>query len=137
MHPERPPEPLEARLRALPPPPVPAGLEARLLAAVPAEQPAPRRRWPVWVALAGAAAAACLLAVLAWTGRDTRNPVPRPDKGESANQVAPRPPDDPGGLAAWHLARRNLDEAELPPFTWPLPEPSPVTANSIPPDLLD
>ncbi|HEY7159159.1 MAG TPA: Wzz/FepE/Etk N-terminal domain-containing protein, partial [Gemmataceae bacterium] len=62
MHPERRPSPdrspegLEARLRALPPPPVPAELEARLLATIPAKLPAPRRRWPMWVSVVGALA---------------------------------------------------------------------------------
>ena len=64
--PDRSPEGLEARLRALPPPPVPAELEARLLAAI----PAPRRRRPIWAGVVGVLAAACLLAALAWRGRD-------------------------------------------------------------------
>src|SRR5947207_2007566 len=97
-HPEQPPNPgrssesLEARLRALPQPPVPADLEARLLAAIPPARPAPRRRWAVWAGVAGALAAACLLAVLAWRGRDGNGPAPDPEKGEIAHEVPPRPP---------------------------------------------
>jgi hypothetical protein len=35
-------------------------------------------------------------------------------------------------------ARRDLDEAETTPFTWPLPESAPVGAStSIPPDLFE
>jgi hypothetical protein len=138
MHPEtpsagRPPEKLEARLRALPPPPVPDGLEARLLAAVPAQRPAPRRRWAVWVGLA-AAAAACLLAFVAWLGRDGKGPAPRPELPERVEEAPARPPDG----AAWWLARRDLDEAETPAFAWPLEETPPVTvAAAISPDLLN
>src|SRR5260370_22901790 len=69
-------ESLEARLRALPPPPVPGDLETRLLSAIPAEMPTweqgsgSRRRWMVWVGLAGALAAACWLIVLSWPRSD-------------------------------------------------------------------
>src|SRR5262249_55626403 len=133
-NPDRSPEALEARLRALPQPPVPAGLEARLLAAIPAAPPAPRRRWAVWVGLAGALAAACLLAVLAWPRRDGRGP----DPSAPGPPVTPRPPDASDRLAAWREARRVLDGAEPSPFTWPLPETSPITAaTAIPPDLLE
>jgi len=81
MHPERrpnagrSPESLEARLRALPQPPVPADLEARLLATIPAAILIPQRRWGVWVGALGALAAACLVVVLAWPGRDDKNLV--------------------------------------------------------------
>jgi hypothetical protein len=141
MHPERrpnpgrSPEPLEARLRALPRLPVPAGLEARLLAAVPAARPAPRRRWGVWAGVAGALVAACLLAVLAWPKGDGKGPGP--EVSVPTPRVTPRPTDDSADLAALLKARRDLDEAETTPFSWPLPETPPVTAASIPPDLLD
>jgi hypothetical protein len=141
MHPERRPSPdrsaeaLEGRLRALPPPPVPDGLEARLLARIPAERPPARRRWAVWVGVAGALAAACLLAVLAWPRRDDRPPAPSPPK-ESVKHVPPRPPDGPAAFAAWRETRRALDGAELPSFAWPLGETAPVRVSA-PPDLLD
>src|SRR5262245_35735495 len=92
---DRSPEALEARLRALPRPPVPDGLEARLLAGVPAALPVPRRRWPIWAGAAAALAAACLLAVLAWPGRHGKDPAPTPGASKSARQVPARPPDDP------------------------------------------
>jgi hypothetical protein len=63
---------LEAGLRRLPPPPVPAGLKDRLLAAVPGRPASPRRwrRWAVWsTGLAAASLAAFFL-------------FPRPDNGE-------------------------------------------------------
>jgi hypothetical protein len=141
MRPENPdpsPEALEARLRALPRPPVPAGLESRLLAAIPADRPTPRRRWAGWVGVAAAVAAACLLAVLAWPRREAKGPVPSPPPGDIVHQVAPRPPADVADLTAWRETRRVLDGAEMPPFTWPLPEPWSVrVSNAIPPDLLN
>jgi hypothetical protein len=117
---------------------VPAGLEARLLAAIPAERLTPRRHWAVRVGLAGALAAACLLAVLAWRGRDGQGPVPIPEKRDSAHQVTPQPLGNDAGIAAWRESRRVPDDPEMPPFAWPLEETSPTTASTaIPPDLLD
>src|SRR6516225_5095973 len=113
MHPERRPNPdrssesLEARLRALPQPPIPDGLEARLLATIPAARPG-RRRWLVLVGVASALAAACLLAVLARPGRDGTNPVPSPPAKEIAKQGTPRMPDDSAGITAWSQTRRVL-----------------------------
>jgi len=128
MHPEqrpnpaRSPEALEAWLRELPPLPVPANLEARLMAAIPAPRPARPRRWAVWVGVAAALAAACLLVVLAWPRRDSKEPdspiLPTPP---SAHQGTPQPADDSDSLAAW----RALDEEALPAFTWPLRDSSP------------
>lgn len=142
MHPERRPNPgrspesLEARLRALPQPPVPEGLEARLLAAVPARGSVPRPRWGVRALVVGAVAAACLLAVLAWYRRDGKAPAPA--KQEVAHHVTPRPPEPPSGVAVWARAGRGLDAAELPPFSWPLGESRPATlAAALSPDLLD
>jgi hypothetical protein len=43
---------LEARLRALPQPPVPADLEARLLARIPTTTPAPKPWRAMWVGVA-------------------------------------------------------------------------------------
>jgi hypothetical protein len=149
---DRSPDPLEARLRALPRPPVSAGLEDRLLAAIPAELPIPQQRWAVRVGAVGAMAAACLAAVLAWPRGDAKNPVPSPgsrefvhqvhvpipEKSEGAHQVPPRPQDGSTSLAAWPGVRRVLDGGEFLTFTWPLPETSPIRfSTAIPPDLLD
>jgi hypothetical protein len=142
MHPERRPNPdrsaesLEARLRALPQPPIPGGLEARLLAAIPLKRRS-RRRWLVLVGVASALAAACLLAVFARPGRNGTNRVPGPPAEEIAEQGTPRLPDDSAGITAWSQTRRVLDGAEPPPFTWPLSETPPFTATSAPDDLLD
>jgi hypothetical protein len=131
------PELLEARLRALPQPPVPAGLEARLLAAIPADRPTQRRRWAGRVGVA-AMAAACVLAVLAWPRREAKGPVPSPPPGDIVHQAAPRPPADAADLTAWRETRRVLDGAEMPPFSWPLSETWSVRgSNAIPPDLLN
>jgi hypothetical protein len=138
---DRSPEGLEARLRALPPPPIPSDLEARLLAAIPAEMScrarvSGRRRWAVWAGAAVALAAACFLAVL-WTRHDGRgakdqiiSPAPRPSTLTSVPEA--------GSMASWLEARRGLDGAERPTFTWPIQEKSPLmVSTSIPPDLLD
>jgi hypothetical protein len=117
---------------------VPADLEVRLLAAIPPAGPVPRRRWALWAGVAGALAAACLLAVLAWRGRHDNGPAPGPQKTESARHARPRPPDDSDAIAAWREARRVVDGEELPPFTWPLEEPAPVgVAASTHPDLFE
>ncbi|HEV3259690.1 MAG TPA: hypothetical protein VG013_22675 [Gemmataceae bacterium] len=147
MHPERRPNPdrspesLEARLRALPQPPVPADLEARLLATIPAEMPIPQRRWAVWVGAVGALAAACLLAVLAWPERDDKHGALRPGTREPVRRVpvpSPEKSEDSARIAGWVAARRVLDGAETPTFTWPLEETTPIrVSSSIPPDLLD
>src|SRR6266536_5015387 len=134
------PESLEARLRALPAPPVPAELEARRLVAIPASPHSPlagegTKRGRRWVGVVGVLAAACLLAVLAWLGRDATKPAPSPPTRESTHQVAPQPPDDVPRISALREARRASDEAEMPAFTWPLEETSPLTVlTSIPPD---
>src|SRR5262249_48766114 len=134
----RPREALAARLRALPQPPVPADLEARLLATIPAAMPGPRRRRAVWVGVGGALAAACLLAILAWSGHDREKPVPNPPTSASAFQAPSRPPDGSAGSPDWLEARRNPDGPDMPPFTWPLEEKSAFkVSTSIPPDLLD
>jgi hypothetical protein len=144
MHPERrpntdrSPEALEARLLALPQPAVPADLEARLLAGIPVETLFPRRRWVVRVGVIGALAAACLLAVLAWRWRDGKDKFPAPHSNESAHKETPRPPDDSDGTAPLREYHRVLDGGDMPAFTWPLAETSPLTVlTSIPPDLLD
>jgi hypothetical protein len=139
-NPDRSPEALEARLHALPQPPVPAGLETRLLAAIPAKLPSPRRSWAVRVGVAGVLAA-CLLAFLAWLGRDGKGPVPRSPSTEpeiTSLPATPRPPDDNAGVAVWLETRRVLEGGEPPAFAWPLEETPPLTVSTaIAPDLFD
>jgi hypothetical protein len=136
-NPDRSPEALEARLRDLPQPPVPPGLEARLLAAIPGKLPAPRRNWAVGLGVAGVLAA-CLLAFLAWLGRDGKGPAPRPPSTEFSHQDIPRPPDDTPVVAAWLETRRVLEGGEPPAFAWPLEETPPFTVSTaITPNLFD
>jgi len=153
-NPERSPDSLEARLRALPQPPVPADLEARLLATIAAEMPIPqslpltpspwgrqsrgRRHKAVWVGVVGAIAAACLLAFLGWLRRDGKPQDPSPEKIEVAHQDTPTAPDPSPSIAALLKARRDLEKAETATFTWPLPEAAPIgVSTSIPSDLFD
>jgi hypothetical protein len=89
-----------------------------------------RRRWAVGVVAVVALAAACLLAILAWPRRDTKNPVPSPPRGQTVDQVALRP----SAVSPLLEARRDLDEAEMPPFIWPLEN---LLSASTPLDLLD
>jgi hypothetical protein len=136
MPPERSekPDSLEARLRRLPPPAVPAELEARLLAGIPAR--ALSRRW-TWYAVT-ALAAACLLIALLWP----KGKEDKPDQNDnnfanngSSNSVRPQTPAD--AIAPWSQARAS-DEPKLPPFSWPVEETTHVTlSSSIPSDLLD
>jgi hypothetical protein len=96
------------------------------------QPPTTQRRWAVGVGAIGSMAAACLLAVFAWSGRIGKNPVerpreparqvevPRPTTSESPFQAAPRTSYDNDRLAAWRQYRRALDGGEMPAFNWPL-----------------
>jgi hypothetical protein len=152
QNPNRSLESLESSLRAWPQPPVPADLEARLLASIPAEMPLARRRWGIWVGVACASAAACLLAVLTWSGRDGRNPVSQVPANSSVRQVTvpslpahvathevtPRAPNQSASNAPWLELRGILAGAKTTTFNWPLQETSPMRmSTSIPADLLD
>ena len=150
--PDRSPESLEARLRALPRPPVPADLEARILAAGPARatNEVPRRarasrRWHLAVGIAAslAVAAACLLALRSWPGPGVKDDAPtfvaNAEDGGSAHDVTPRQPGDTPGTMPWLKARQDLDDGtEMPTFTWPIQEKSPLmVSTALRPDLLD
>ena len=134
LNPDRSPEALERSLRALPQPPVPADLEARLLASIPAAMPVSRRRWVVWMGVAGAVAAACLVAVVSWHAINDKS-LP---EMVIVTPVPLKVPLDAGGIASWRVARGVIDASDLPAFAWPLAETAPITVfTSIHPDLLD
>jgi len=145
-------ESLEARLRALPPLPVPDDLEARLLAAIPPEIPhlartKRSRRQPkrpgaeiVWAGAAAVLAAVCLLVMLRWAETGSRITAPSlamiPEKSESTHLVVA--PGDSPHITPWLAVRQGLDGEETPTFTWPI-EDKPCSTVSIwtLPDLLD
>jgi hypothetical protein len=94
----------------------------------------PERRWAVRSGLAGTLAAACLLAILAWPPRDTDVQRPSPPVNRSGIDVAHEPPRSSRNLSPLLEARRNLDEAAMPGFVWPLEN---ALSASTPLDLLD
>ena len=93
------------------------------------------RRWAVWGGAVGTLAAACLLAILAWPRRDTQRPglessrQARPGKRSHTNRRT-----SPTTSPRYSSARRDLDEAAMPGFVWPLENP---LSASTPLDLLD
>jgi hypothetical protein len=140
-------ESLEARLRALPAPPMPSDLEAKLLLAIPPAMPRGAvtsriRRRAVWAGAAVGLVAACLLTAFIWRERGDRitGPTPEiiPEKKEAPELVAARVPGDFLRTTPWVEVRRGLDVAETPTFTWPIEEKSPLVVSvSIRPDLFD
>lgn len=126
---------LEARLRALPPLPVPVRLEARLLAAIPATQRPPRRRWAVLLA-AGGALAATVLVALAWHRHQQR-----PDLPNGMTSIQPTKKRAPANRAPGTIptvVRGSMASADWGNFAWPLEEATPLRASSpIPADLFD
>jgi hypothetical protein len=137
-NPDRSPEALEARLRALPQPPVPAHLEALLLATVPGAKPISPRRRAVRAIVLGLASAACVMAVLARRPPHGKDHPTIPVPGEPAQQDVRRLAFESTSIAAWRVDPRLLDEEKLPAFTWPLDETAiPRASTSIPADLLD
>jgi hypothetical protein len=90
-----------------------------------------------WLVVSGLAAA-CLVAVLIRPRGDGNGSVPGTSAPQSPDEITPRPRQDTAGIAAWRKVRRGLDVSEMPAFSWPLQESSPLSAlASIPPDLLD
>ena len=133
-NPDRSLESLETRLRAVPEPTVPANLEARLLAAIPVTMPFQPRRWPVRVGVVGAVAAACLVTILAWPRHEE---LGTGGEGRLISEIPSPAPAVSEKAMAWREARQLLDGGEIPGFSWPLEETTPITAsNSIPADLL-
>jgi hypothetical protein len=142
---------LESRLRALPRQSVPGDLEARLLTAVRAEasnemprwaQKSRRRRLAVWAGAAAVLTAACSFAVLLWPGPGRNKAGPKvvvsPEISQPAHPVTPQQPEYSPGITPWLEARRDLDEAVGPIFTWPVQEKTPLmVSTALRPDLLD
>jgi hypothetical protein len=139
LNPQRSPESLGEKLRSLPQPALPAGLESRLLAGIPPSMPTPRLRWPVWAGVAGIVAAACLLVVLAWPRRDRKEPIPNPENRETVHKDTSQRSNDPEDIIPNpRTFGRDLDEADLPAFNWPISETTPGTLlTSLPADPLD
>ena len=138
MPPERSekPDSLEARLRRLPPPPVPADLEARLLAGIAAKPMIRQWRWTRWIGGVSALAAACLLIVLAWPkGEGQKAVLDSKDRVTTTSPTPSVPPRSPQGTLK---VQRDPDDLQLPPFSWPVEETTHVTlTSSMPSDLLN
>jgi hypothetical protein len=92
------------------------------------------RRWAAWVGVAGAVAAACLIAVLAWPTRHGKDTTPSPRMNQPVQQVSSQPPDEFNSLSSLLALRRNLNETEMPAFTWPFEN---SVSTSSPLDSLD
>jgi hypothetical protein len=113
-----------------------AGLRARLLDRL--GPPRSARPWRTRLLIGSGLAAACILAVLAWSRRHVNHPVASRDASQSAPQVTHRPPDDSSRNAALPEVRRGLDGMENVTFNWPLQETVCLMVSSpISPDLLD
>jgi hypothetical protein len=148
---DRSPESLEARLRALPQPLVPGDLEARILAAIPGktsnEIPRPvsaarRRHAAVWAGVAATVAASCLLTVRFWSGPSGENShslvVTDSQNSKAPHDVGSQQPGASVWTTPWLKAGQDLDGTEMPTFTWPIQETSPLmVSTALRPDLLD
>jgi hypothetical protein len=93
-----------------------------------------RHRWAVWSGALGTLAAACLLVILSWQGRETENQGTNPLVKPIRHEVAHQPPEISHDLAPLLRARRDPDDAAIPGFVWPLEN---VVTASTPLDLLD
>jgi hypothetical protein len=144
-------ESLEARLRALPQPLVPGDLESKLLAAMPLETSIETQRsalarrprhFVLWAAASLATAAAILLVVRFWPKPDDQHPaatvVLHPKVINVAPQITDREPDISRRILPWFEAQLDPDETELPTFSWPIQEKSPlIVSTALRPDLFD
>lgn len=114
---------LEARLRGLPPLPVPSGLEAKLLADIPARQPGSRRApWHVrgtWALAALGSAAAAVVAVFSLGQRH------EPDTPLTGTAVS-APPETRGALDPFPVTQwaarggEDLSDPAGTAFHWPV-----------------
>jgi hypothetical protein len=104
--------------------------------ASPRREPSGRRRQrrAVWAGVSGSLAAACLIALLAWPGRDGKDTIPNPGRIQTVQRVSAQPPDGSNGLAALLALRRALNETEMPAFAWPFEN---SVSTSSPLDLPD
>ncbi len=99
-----------------------------------AERVRRRHRWTVLVAAVGTMAAAGLLGILNWPPRDTQNHDSSPPSTQGTIEIAPAAAEFSNNLAPLLGARRDLDEAAIPRFVWPLEN---CLSVSTPLDLLD
>jgi hypothetical protein len=144
-------ESLDKRLRALPQAPVPVGLESRLLAAMPARATIVTRRSAlgararhlvIWAGASLATAASCLLVVRLWSEKNDRNipasVVLKPESTVSASRFSNRQPENSRRILPWFQARLDPDDTEVPTYSWPVREKSPLIASTaFRPDLFD
>jgi hypothetical protein len=126
---------IEARLRALPDPPIPAGLEGRLLAAIPtpvamrgsSPRVAARQGWWAVASTVAALTAVGLLAVFSW------------HEGNEKQVTAAAPAaDEFTGIVLSPVDRRILQGAGVSTFHWPVHElPTMRGSAPIPRDLFN
>jgi hypothetical protein len=135
----------------LPQPPVPRDLGSRLLAAMPVKasierrRPAfasQRRRFVIWAGASVAIAASCLLVVRFWPERDdqhtTASVVLDPGTTASTRGLTHRQPENSRVILPWFQAGLDLDDTEIPTYSWPIQEKSPLMASTaFRPDLFD
>jgi hypothetical protein len=117
-------DPLGARLRALPDPPVPARLEARLLANLNVQVTRPRfpRPWARWAVAAAALIAAGFITLTVWPRSRTQMP-------EALRQKASESTPPTSALALAQRSPGSPEAADVPAFRWPVQEQSPLTAS--------
>jgi hypothetical protein len=93
-----------------------------------------RRHWAVWGGAVGSVAAACLLVILAWPQPGTTNEGSNPRSRQNGEEVANQTLNVSHNLTPLLDARRDMDEAAMPRFVWPLEN---QLSASTPLDLLD
>jgi hypothetical protein len=144
-------ESLEARLRALPPTPVPGDLKSRLLAAMPVRASIVTRRsaiaprpahFVIWAGASLAIAASCLLVVRFWPLPDDQHSaaskLSNPETIDLARHLTDRQPENSRRMLPWFRARLDPDETEMPTYSWPIQEKSPfLVSTAFRPDPFD